>query len=85
MVGGGPFIGDLQWRVNSLPIRFGSLGLYSDLEASSYTFLVSRTQSRVLQDHILRHSGVYGMDSDFDRAFDGLSVAISYFDLRNFR
>nr|GEU54181.1 hypothetical protein [Tanacetum cinerariifolium] len=26
---GGPFFGDLQWRLASLPIRFGGLGLYS--------------------------------------------------------
>jgi len=44
-VGGGPFFGDLQWRMASLPIRFGGLGLYSTLEASSYDFVASRAQS----------------------------------------
>ncbi|KAL6505584.1 hypothetical protein OROHE_022963 [Orobanche hederae] len=33
MVGGGPFFGDLQWRVASLPIRVGGLDLYSVVEA----------------------------------------------------
>jgi len=28
VVGGGPFFGDLQWRLTSLPIRFGGFGLY---------------------------------------------------------
>ena len=42
VVGGGPFFGDLQWRLASLPIRFGGLSLYSALEASSYAFVASR-------------------------------------------
>jgi hypothetical protein len=45
VVGGGPFFGDLQWRLASLPIRFGGLSLYSTLEASSYAFVPSRAQS----------------------------------------
>ena len=53
VVGGGPFFGDLQWRMASLPIRFGGLGLYSALEASSYTFVAYRAQSWTLKDHIL--------------------------------
>ena len=32
----------------------------------------------------MRHNGAYGMDSDFGRALDGLSVAIPNFYLRNF-
>ncbi|XP_021985363.1 uncharacterized protein LOC110881398 [Helianthus annuus] len=42
VVCGGPFFGDLQWRLASLPIRFGGLGLYSAVEASSYAFVASR-------------------------------------------
>jgi len=59
----------------SLPIRFGGLGLYSSLEASSYAFVASRAQSWVLQYHILRDSGLCGMDLDFDNALDGLRGA----------
>ncbi|PWA48308.1 reverse transcriptase domain-containing protein [Artemisia annua] len=29
VVCGGPYFGDLQWHLASLPIRFGGLGLYS--------------------------------------------------------
>ncbi|GKE19027.1 hypothetical protein Tco_1426604 [Tanacetum coccineum] len=54
VVCGGPFFGDLQWRLSSLPIRFGGLGLYSAKLVSSYAFVASRAQSWVLQDHILR-------------------------------
>ncbi|PWA75758.1 reverse transcriptase domain-containing protein [Artemisia annua] len=35
VVCGGPYFGDFQWRLASLPIRFGGLGLYSAVEASS--------------------------------------------------
>ena len=41
MVSGGPFFGDLQWRLASLPIGFGGLDLYSALKASSYMFVAS--------------------------------------------
>jgi hypothetical protein len=45
VVGGGPFFGDLQWRIASLPIKVGGLGLYSAIEAASYAFVASRAQS----------------------------------------
>jgi hypothetical protein len=38
----------------------------------------------MLQDHILRDSGVCGMDSDFDSALDGLHETIPNFDLSCF-
>ncbi|MCI97565.1 hypothetical protein A2U01_0118866, partial [Trifolium medium] len=41
VVGGGPFFGDLQWRIASLPIMVGGLGLYSAVEAASYAFVAS--------------------------------------------
>jgi len=31
IVGGGPFFGDLQWRLASLSFRFVGMGLYSAL------------------------------------------------------
>jgi len=60
------------------------VGLYSTLEASSYAFVASRAQSWALQDHILRDSGLCGMDSDFDNALDGLRGTISNFDVSIF-
>ncbi|KAL7594924.1 hypothetical protein Lser_V15G27684 [Lactuca serriola] len=65
VVCGGPFFGDIKWRLASLPIHFGGLGLYSAYELSSYAFVASRAQSWALQDHILRDSGICGMDSDY--------------------
>ena len=84
VVGGGPFFGDFQWRIASLPIKAGGLGLYSAVEASSYAFVASRAQSWVLQEHILRDSGVCGMDSDFYNALDGLRDMIPTFDFSSF-
>ncbi|PWA76277.1 reverse transcriptase domain-containing protein [Artemisia annua] len=46
VVCGGPYFGDLQWHLASLPIRFGGLGLYSAKVVSSYAFdAVSRNIS----------------------------------------
>ncbi|WJX62426.1 hypothetical protein P8452_47425 [Trifolium repens] len=44
VVGGAPLFGGLQWRIASLPIKFGGLGLYSAVEATSYAFVASRAQ-----------------------------------------
>ncbi|KAJ0856068.1 putative reverse transcriptase domain, DNA/RNA polymerase superfamily [Helianthus annuus] len=84
VVCGGPFFGDLQWRLASLPIRFGGLGLYSAVDASSYAFVASRAQSWVLQDHILRDSGICGMDSDYVCALACLRDTIQSFDFSGF-
>ncbi|KAJ0540593.1 hypothetical protein HanRHA438_Chr09g0374631 [Helianthus annuus] len=84
VVCGGPFFGDLQWRLASLPIMFGGLGLYSAVEASSYAFVAMRAQSWVLQDHILRDSSICGMDSDYVCALACLRDTIPSFDFSGF-
>ncbi|KAI3721949.1 hypothetical protein L2E82_32969 [Cichorium intybus] len=84
VVCGGPYFGDFQWRLVSLPIRFGGLGLYSASEASSYAFVASRAQSWALQDHILRNSGICGMDIDYYFALDRLRGTIPDFDCNDF-
>ncbi|GJZ96550.1 putative reverse transcriptase domain-containing protein [Tanacetum coccineum] len=60
VVCGGPFFGDLQWRLASLPIRFGGL------------------------DHILRDSGICGMDDDYVSALACLRDTIPSFDFSGF-
>lgn len=66
-------------------IRVGGLGLYSAIEVVLYIFVNSRDQSWMLQDYnILRDSGIYGIDFNFNIALDGLSVTIPDFDLSNF-
>lgn len=68
----------------SLPIKFGGMGLYSVVEASSYAFVASRAQSWVLQDHILRNSGICGMDSDYVCALACLHDTIPGLDFSGF-
>ncbi|GJR93621.1 hypothetical protein Tco_0265795, partial [Tanacetum coccineum] len=84
VVCGGPFFGNLQWRLASLPIRFGGLGLYSAKLVSSYAFVASRAQSWVLQDHILCNSGICVMDNDYVSALDCLCDTIPSFDFSSF-
>nr|GEW46762.1 hypothetical protein [Tanacetum cinerariifolium] len=80
----GPFFRDLQWRLSSLPIRFGGLGLYSAKLVSSYPFVASRAQSWVLQDHILCDSGICGMDDDYVSTLACLRDTIPSFDVSGF-
>nr|GEW14212.1 hypothetical protein [Tanacetum cinerariifolium] len=84
VVCGGPFFGELQWQLSSLPIRFGGLGLYSEKLVSSYAFVASRAQSWVLQDHILHDSGICGMDDDYVSALACLRDTIPSFDVSGF-
>ncbi|GKC34717.1 hypothetical protein Tco_1047101 [Tanacetum coccineum] len=81
---GGPLFGDLQWGLASLPIRFGGLGLYSAKLVSSYAVVASRAQSWMLQDHILRDSGICGMDDDYVSALTCLPDTIPGFDFSGF-
>nr|GEV06728.1 auxilin-like protein [Tanacetum cinerariifolium] len=70
VVCGGPFFGDFQWRLASLPIRFCGLGLCSAEDVSTYAFVASRAQSWCLQDHILEGCGIDEVDSDYGYAHD---------------
>lgn len=79
----GSFIEDLQWRMNSLPIRVSKLCLYSKVEVSSNIVVASMAKYWILQDHILRDIMIYGMDFYFKKYLNGLSVTIPDFDLSN--
>ncbi|GKD01836.1 hypothetical protein Tco_1172110 [Tanacetum coccineum] len=80
----GPFLGDLQWQLTSLPIRLGGLGLYSAKVASSYAFVALKAQYWVLQDHILRDSGICGRNDDYVFALACLRGMILSFDFSCF-
>lgn len=73
----GSFIEDLQWRMNSLPIRVSGLYLYSNI------VVASMAKYWILQDHILRDIMIYGMDFYFKKYLNGLSGKIPDFDLSN--
>ncbi|GKA07808.1 hypothetical protein Tco_0687032 [Tanacetum coccineum] len=77
----GSFFGDFQWRLASLPIRFGGLGLCSAEDVSTYAFVASRAQSWSLQDHILQGCGIDGADSDYGYALDRVRMSLPEFDL----
>nr|GEX52627.1 hypothetical protein [Tanacetum cinerariifolium] len=84
VVCGGPFFGDFQWRLASLPIRFGGLGLCSAEDVSTYAFVASRAQSWCLQDHILEGCGIDEVDSDYGYALDRVRMSLPDFDLSGF-
>ncbi|KAJ0885045.1 hypothetical protein HanPSC8_Chr10g0440881 [Helianthus annuus] len=84
VVGGGPFFGDLQWRLASLPMRLGGLGLFSARDVGAYAFVASRAQSWELQDHILRNGGVVGLDPDYQQALERLNVSLPDLDIGGF-
>ncbi|KAL8258895.1 hypothetical protein R6Q59_026848 [Mikania micrantha] len=84
VVCGGPFFGDFQWTLASLPICFGALGLYSTEDVSTYAFVALRAQSWKLQDHILRNCSVDGLDPNFGCALDCLHNSIPDLDLGGF-
>ncbi|KAL6558402.1 hypothetical protein OROMI_018753 [Orobanche minor] len=84
VVCGGPFFGDLQWRLSTLPIRYGGLGLYTAKETSYYAFLASRVQSWGLQDHILMDTGVESMDDNFHKALEALQATLLDYDFSSF-
>ncbi|KAJ0925676.1 putative exostosin [Helianthus annuus] len=84
VVGGGPFFGDLQWRLASLPMRLGGLGLFSARDVGAYAFVASRAQSWELQDHILRNGGVAGLDPDYQHALERLNVSLPDLDIGGF-
>ena len=84
VVCGGPFFGDFQWRLASLPTRFGGLGLCSAEDVSTYAFVASRAQSWSLQDHILQGCVIDGVDSDYGYAMDRLRMSLPDFDLSGF-
>lgn len=84
VVHGGPFFGDLQWRLASLPISSGGLGLCSAEDVSAYAYVASRAQSWKLQEHILRNSGMVGMDDDYKLALDNIRSSLPNVELGGF-
>lgn len=78
IIGGGPFLRDVQSRVISLSIKVDGLSLYLTGDVASYAFMVFRIQSLMLHDHILRDTRIYGIDFDFKRVLDGLSVVVKF-------
>ncbi|GKD40247.1 hypothetical protein Tco_1260454, partial [Tanacetum coccineum] len=64
----GPGFGDWQWRIATLPLTFGGLGIYSAGDVLNYAFIASRLQSATLQTKLLRDVGIVAPGSTFDDA-----------------
>ncbi|GKA98412.1 hypothetical protein Tco_0826349, partial [Tanacetum coccineum] len=64
----GPGFGDWQWRIATLPLTFGGLGIYSACDVLNYAFIASRLQSATLQTKLLRDVGIVAPGSTFDDA-----------------
>ncbi|GKE20921.1 nucleotide-binding alpha-beta plait domain-containing protein, partial [Tanacetum coccineum] len=66
--------GDWQWRLATLTIKLGGLGILSAGDISKYAFLASRLQTSALQAKILMKSGIDSEGSSFKHAFDAFNT-----------
>ena len=84
VVCGDPLFGYIHWWIVSLPISFGSLGLYLVVKGTSYDFVALRDQSWVFQDHILRDNNICGTNSDYVCTLSSLCNKFSDINLSSF-
>nr|GEV51999.1 hypothetical protein [Tanacetum cinerariifolium] len=70
----GPGFGDWQWRLATLPIKLGGLGILLAGDIIQYAFLVSRLQTRALQAKILMKIGIESNGSSFQHALDAFNT-----------
>ncbi|KAL5718570.1 hypothetical protein ACHQM5_011457 [Ranunculus cassubicifolius] len=66
----GPGFGEWQWRLATLPVKRGGLGIYSAGDALSYAFLASRLQTIELQSRIMGKGDVLDDSFSFTDAKD---------------
>jgi hypothetical protein len=64
----GPGFGDWQWRLATLPIKMGGLGIFAAGDVINYAFLASRLQTSSLQARILANSDLHSLGWAFERA-----------------
>nr|GEZ83377.1 putative reverse transcriptase domain-containing protein [Tanacetum cinerariifolium] len=62
--------GDCQWRLATLPIKLGGLGILSAGDIIKYAFLASRLQTNDLQAKIPMKTGIDSHSYSFQRALD---------------
>nr|GEZ97617.1 hypothetical protein [Tanacetum cinerariifolium] len=66
----GPGFGDWQWRLATLPVKLGGLGILSTGDIIQYAFLASRLQTNDLQAKILMKTGIDSHGFSFQCALD---------------
>ncbi|GJV80909.1 hypothetical protein Tco_1516779, partial [Tanacetum coccineum] len=69
-----PGFGDWQWRLATLPIKLGGLGILLAGDIIRYAFLASRLQTSALQDKILMKTGIDSHGYSFQHAFDAFNT-----------
>ena len=63
-----PRFGDWKWRLATLPIKMGVLGIFLAGDVIDYAFLASRLQIDSLQARILANSDLPSLGLTFERA-----------------
>nr|GEX39533.1 hypothetical protein [Tanacetum cinerariifolium] len=70
----GSGFGDWQWRLATLPIKLGGLGIFLAGDIIQYTFLSSRLQTSALQSKILLKTSIVSQGSSFKHALDAFNT-----------
>ncbi|GKF58503.1 hypothetical protein Tco_0172040, partial [Tanacetum coccineum] len=65
--------GDWQWRLATLPIHLGGLGILSAGDIIQYAFLASRLHTSNLQADILSKTSIVSHGSSFQNALDAFN------------
>ncbi|GKF64537.1 hypothetical protein Tco_0187985 [Tanacetum coccineum] len=69
----GPGFGDWQWRLATLPIHLGGLGIPSAGDLIRYAFLASRLHTSNLHANILSRTGIMSHGSYLQNALDAFN------------
>ena len=75
---GGPGFGPYQWRLATLPMRMGGLGIYNAYDGMQYAFVASRLQTSELQAQILHGADIYTVGAAMENAVEKFKALCGY-------